>query len=171
MLRSSLLVLALSTSAAIAAIDPPPPEDPLPSVATKTTKTRGFVGFNWSFGPGGGPEAVVGVTRVKVKDNGNAQGAKLSFHMPISNGITFGKVKLTGVFGKENRMGEIGVGYGFGTGSAFLTTGIWAPYVNGGFDFDFNGTFNGYAGFNSLKKWSVPAAGVGSGELPGDDDT
>lgn len=152
MMRSLLLasVLAVSALAAHAGGLPSPP----PSSAVRTD-TRAFVGLNWTFGSGGGTaEGVLGVARVKTDETGDSQGAKLSLHLPFANGVSFGKVKLTGMTGERDRMVEAGLG--FGSGRLFGTAGLWAPYVNGGVDVGFDGSFEGYAGVHSLDAWELP---------------
>ena len=120
-----------------------------------STDTRAFVGLNWTFGSGGGTaEGVLGVARVKTDFSGDSQGAKLSLHLPFANGVSFGKVKLTGMTGEHDRMVEAGLG--FGSGRLFGTAGLWAPYVNGGVDIGFDGSFEGYAGVHSLDAWELP---------------
>ena len=129
----------------------------LPPTPSERTSTRAFVGLNWTFGSGGTTaEGVLGLARVKTDNGGDSKGAKLSVHLPVANGLSFGKVKLTGMTGKHDRIVEAGAG--FGTNGLFGTAGLWAPYVNGGVDVDFGGGFEGYAGFHSLDGWDVPAA-------------
>lgn len=149
MLRLSALAFALSATTAYAGLPPPPP-----ATDTDNTQTRAFVGLNWTFGSNSGPEAVLGVARVKTDIDGESRGAKLSLHMPLSNGISFGKAKLTALKGDNDRTAELG--FGFGSGAVFGTAGIWAPYVNGGVDIGFDGSWSGYAGFNSLQEWETP---------------
>lgn len=129
-------------------------------MTSETTDTRAFLGLNWTFGSGGtSAEAVLGVARVKTDSTGDADGAKVSVHFPVSSGISFGKVKLTGMTGKDDLMAEAGAG--FGTGGLFGTAGLWAPYVNGGVDFGFGGGIEGYAGVHSLDGWDVPGRVLG----------
>lgn len=146
-------ILALSTtSAALAGILALP-------TATSNTETRGFVGLNWSFGNNGGaPEVVVGVARVKTESDGDSNGAKLSVHLPVSGGLSFGKVKLTGLTGESDRMVEVGMGYG--PDGALGTVGVALPYFSGGVDFGLEGGLAGYAGINSLDEWTVPTNGL-----------
>ncbi len=154
-MRLSLACFALLSSAALghAGTDTPP----TPTVGTSQTDTRAFVGLNWTFGKGqSSAEGVLGVARVKTETDGDARGAKLSVHMPFTDGLKFGAVKLTGMSGKTDAMGEIGLG--FGTGGVFGTAGLWAPYANVGVDAYFDGQLRGYVGFHTLRKWDRPAA-------------
>lgn len=131
---------------------------PPPTAVGSDTDTKGFVGLNWTFGSNSaGAEAVVGVARVKTESDGDARGAKLSVHLPLQNGLSFGKVKLVGVTGESDRMAEAGVGWS--TDGIFGTAGVWAPYLNAGADFGLSG-FNGYVGLNSLDEWNVPQPAV-----------
>lgn len=158
-LSSLVMALGAAAAAATAAVagDGPPP--PPTVVATSETETRGFVGLNWTFGKNGSSaEGVLGIARVKTDSDGDSRGAKLSVHLPISNGLSFGKIKLTGLTGENDRMLEAGLG--FGTNGAFGTAGLWAPYVNGGVDIGFGGDFEGYAGFTTLDGWDVPPESV-----------
>lgn len=147
MLRLSALALAVSTTAAFAGDRPP-------ALATSDTQTRAFIGLNWTFGSNNGPEGVLGIARVKTDSDGDSRGAKLAWHMPLSNGISFGKFKLTGVAGNNDKMGEIGLG--FGSGTMLGTAGIWAPFLNAGVDIGFDGSLGGYVGATSLDEWDVP---------------
>jgi len=149
MLRTTIIIAALLSANTAYAKD-------YYFAPSEETKTRGFIGLNWTFGANSGPEAVVGVARVKTKTDGDAHGAKASLHFGLSNGISFSKAKVVAVSGKYDRMGEFGFGYSAATRSALVTIGAWAPYINLGGDFDFNGNFSGYIGANSLKKWKKP---------------
>lgn len=150
MLRLALFAAVISTHSAYAgeAVTPV-------LTATEDTQTRAFIGLNWTFGSANGPEGVLGVARVKTDSDGDSNGAKVSVHMPLSNGISFGKIKLTGLMGENDRMGEIGLG--FGAGSVFGTAGLWAPFVNAGADIGFDGSLEGYLGLNTLQEWNAPA--------------
>jgi len=150
-MRVMSLTAALILSAAVAEAGAP-----VPPPISSDTETRAFLGLNWTFGSRGSvPEAVAGVARVKTQSDGDSEGAKLSLHMPIGNdGLSFGKVKLAGVFGEHDRMFEAGVG--FGQSSFFGTAGLWAPHVNLGLDLGLGGGFDGYVGINTLGKWDVP---------------
>lgn len=144
---------ALAASLAQAGDVPPPPI----STALTDTDTAAFVGLNWTFGAGGSKaEGVIGAARVKTDQTGDSEGAKLSLHMGISGGLSFSKVKLTGMSGKSDLMGELGVG--FGTDGVLATGGLWAPYLNAGVDLGFGSGLEGYAGFHTLGEWDVPPA-------------
>lgn len=149
-MRVMTLAAALVLSAAVAEAGSSSPS------LSSDTDTKAFLGLNWTFGRSGSvPEAVAGVARVKTQSDGDSEGAKLSLHMPIGNdGLSFGKVKIAGVFGEHDRMLEAGVG--FGGSSFFGTAGLWAPHVNLGADIGLGGGFDGYIGINTLGKWDVP---------------
>lgn len=158
---SSVLALSMGSAAVAGDLAIPTP--------TSNSETRGFVGLNWSFGNGGGaPEVVVGVARVTTESDGDANGAKLSVHLPVSGGLSFGKVKLTGMTGASDRMVEVGMGYG--PNGVLGTVGVALPYFSGGVDFGLDGGLGGYAGVNSLEEWTVPTTrrpiGIILGGLP-----
>lgn len=147
--------LALSAAAVLLSVGAAQAGVPAPPMSSSTTDTTAFVGLNWTFGAGGpGTEGVIGAARVKTDSSGDSEGAKLSLHMNLSGGLSFGKVKLTGMTGESDRMGELGVG--FGTDGFFGTGGLWLPYLNVGGDIG-TGGFDGYIGFHSLGEWDVPA--------------
>lgn len=152
MMRMMSMAAALVLLGTVANAGAPLP--PAPSAPGSDRDTRAFVGLNWTFGGGrASPEGVLGIARVKTQHDGDSHGAKLSLHMPFTNGLTFGKVKLVGVTGKNDGMVEGGIG--FGTNGVFGTAGLWAPYVDAGVDLGFGGV-EGYAGLNSLDKWDRP---------------
>lgn len=122
---------------------------------SSNSETKAFVGLNWTFGSGAsGAEGVIGAARVSTDAGGDSNGAKLSVHMNISGGLSFSKVKVTGMTGQSDAMGEIGLG--FGTSGPFATGGLWLPYVNAGVDLGFGGGVQGYAGVHTLDAWNVP---------------
>jgi hypothetical protein len=146
-LALSAAAVLLSVGAAQAGVQAPP-------MSSSTTDTSAFVGLNWTFGAGGsGTEAVLGAARVTTDNSGDSEGAKLSVHMNLTGGLSFGKVKLTGMTGESDRMGELGLG--FGTNGIFGTGGLWLPYLNVGGDIGMGGV-DGYIGFHSLGEWDVP---------------
>lgn len=148
MALAGTLVLAAGMAQAGSVITPVP---------SSSTDTSAFVGLNWTFGSGGSnAEGVIGAARVKTDTSGDSEGLKLSVHMNIAGQLSFGKVKLTGTTGKNDLMGEAGLG--FGTEGIFGTAGIWAPYLNAGVDLGFGGGLSGYAGFHTLDEWDVPPA-------------
>jgi hypothetical protein len=133
--------------------------DTMQPLPTSTTDTTAFVGLNWTFGASGSAtEGVIGAARITTDSSGNSDGAKLSVHMNLSNGLSFGKVKLTGMTGESDRMAELGAG--FGTGGFLGTAGLWMPYVNLGADLSFGGGLDGYVGFHTLGEWDAPPLGL-----------
>ncbi|WP_417808858.1 hypothetical protein [Thioclava sp.] len=112
--------------------------------------TKGFVGLNWVFGArSSGFEGVLGAMRYDVDPDGDTNGAKLSLHLGFGQGPITGKIKLTGLTGRNTAMAELGLGYAsygfFGTG------GVWGQHWNVGGDLSFNGDWDGYVGLHSLK--------------------
>jgi hypothetical protein len=130
-----------------------------PPAASSVTDTRAFVGLNLTFGNGGPTaEGVLGVARVETERGGDSEGTKLSVHMPMAGGISFGSVKLTAMKGKEDLMGEIGLGVG--ADGVFGTGGLWGPYFNAGADLSLQGGLEGYLGFHTLDGWDLPPPAV-----------
>lgn len=151
-----MIAIVVAAGTAEAGIGTPP----APTQSTSETDTRAFVGLNWTFGQGrSSAEGVLGVARVKSDSDGDARGAKLSLHLPIEGGLTFGAVKLTGMTGQTDAMGEAGVG--FGRDGVFGTAGLWLPYVNFGLDLGLDGGLRGYAGFQTLEEWDRPREQAG----------
>lgn len=144
---AAALVMTSGMAQAGVPVDPP--------VSQSDTETSAFVGLNWTFGSGGSKtEGVIGAARVTTDSSGDSDGAKLSLHMNLSDGLSFGKVKLTGMTGESDMMGELGLG--FGSNGLLGTGGLWLPYVNIGADLGFGGGLDGYVGFHSLGEWDVP---------------
>ncbi|KEO57486.1 hypothetical protein [Thioclava indica] len=136
--------------------------------------TKGFVGLNYVFGArSSGFEGVLGAMRYDIDADGDTNGAKLSLHLGFGQGPVTGKIKLTGLTGNDDVMGELGMGYGsqgfFGTG------GLWGQHWNVGGDLYFNGDWSGYVGLHSLeldRPASVsPVITEPDGEETGGDDS
>ena len=154
-LTAAFIVSTGTAYAGISAPEPPPSEPALSS--SSNTQTRAFAGLNWAFGAGPPRlDGVLGVARVRTKANDNSRGVRASVNVGLTGGFTFQGVRVTGMAGKNNAMGEIGVGYG--SNGAFGTVGLWAPYVNIGADISFAGDLEGYAGLNTMGKWKAPKA-------------
>lgn len=118
--------------------------------AASANETKGFVGLNWTFGPdASGLEGFIGAMNYDVDPDGDTNGAKLALHLGFGPGPVQGKIKLTGLTGKNDAMGELGLGYGshgfFGTG------GVWGEHWNLGGDLYFNGGWEGYLGLHTLE--------------------
>ena len=131
--------------------------------------TKGFVGLNWVFGArSSGFEGVLGAMRYDVDADGDTNGAKLSLHLGFGQGPVTGKIKLTGLAGRDDLMVELGLGYG--SAGFFGTGGLWGQNWNAGGDLYFNGDWNGYVGLHSLKL-DRPSAASGGVTPPPDDET
>jgi hypothetical protein len=160
-MRIKMFATALTLSSGMAyagAIAPPPPAAAL--AGNSATQTRAFAGLNWAFGAGPSQvEGVVGVARVRTKANNQSRGIRASVNFGLVGGFTFQSVRVTGMFGRNNAMGEVGVGYG--PSGAFGTTGLWVPYANIGANLSFAGDLSGYAGLHSMGKWTGPGAVAG----------
>jgi hypothetical protein len=133
----------------------------LPTPVT-TTQTLGsndttlFVGLNWTFGAHGqGVEGILGVAYGEIDPDGDVEGAKASMHFGLSDGISLDKIKLTGLFGKDNAQVELGGGFNIKTGSPFGVIGANGEYYALGADIDFGGGVEGYAGLHTIGKLSV----------------
>jgi hypothetical protein len=98
------------------------------------TKTRAFAGLNWQLGGGMTPALVLGVSRVKVKSDGDTSGGNLAFHVNLAGGVAPGKLKLSYINGKENIQGEAGIGYDFLKNAPLLGLGVNGPYIGAGVD-------------------------------------
>lgn len=163
--KTLVAAFILSSGTAYAgALAPEPPSEPASSSGSNT-QTRAFAGLNWAFGAGPSRvDGIFGVARVRTKSNDNSRGVRASVNVGLTGGFTFQGVRLTGMFGKNNAMAEIGIGYG-GNG-AFGTAGLWVPYANIGADLSFAGDLEGYAGLHTLGKWKGPAAPSEEGPPP-----
>lgn len=141
----------------------------IPTPSGSVTDTTAFAGLNWTFGPGGStPQGVLGVSRIKTESDGGTRGARLQVLFGFGGKFSMAdvKVKLTGMAGTRNGMGELGLG--FGRDGLFATGGVWAPYVNAGVDYNFAGSgatsatsvpgLEYYIGIHTQKRPDLPAA-------------
>lgn len=111
---------------------------PVVTPSSSVTDTTAFAGLNWTFGSGkSAPQGVIGVSRFKTESDGGTKGARLQLLFGFGGNFSIAdvKVKLTGLAGNRNGMGELGLG--FGQGGVFGTAGVWAPYFNTGVDYYF----------------------------------
>ncbi len=121
------------------------------------TQTQGYVGLNWSLGGGATPALVLGVSRAKVKTNGDTTGANLSFLVNLSGGGEPAKIKLGYLNGSKNTLqSELGVGYNFLKSTPLIGAGLNAPYVNLGVDWNFGEGFDPYATLRSQGAFKKP---------------
>ena len=119
------------------------------------------MGIGWSFGEKTIPEFTFGLRSVKTKGNGNTSGVGLDFTFPISNGISFDKVRLQAIDGREDAQGLLGGGYSARSGSFLLTGGVQVPYLIAGVDYLFKGGFAPYVGLNTLGRYKKPDVTTG----------
>lgn len=124
--------------------------------AASKTQTKGYVGLNWTLGGGAVPALVLGVSRVKVKSDGDTDGARLAFYLDLARGFAPGALKLSYLNGKENLQGELGLGYNFAKAAPMLGIGLNAPYVAAGFDAYLNPGFVPYGLLHSQGKFRKP---------------
>lgn len=125
------------------------------------TNNEVFLGIGWSFGEKTIPELTFGLRSVKTKSNGNSTGVGLDFTFPISNGITFDKVRLQAIDGHRDAQGLLGGGYSARSSSFLLTGGVQVPYLTAGVDYLFKGGFAPYVGINTLGRYKQPDVTTG----------
>lgn len=125
------------------------------------TNNEVFLGIGWSFGEKTIPELTFGLRSVKTKSNGNSNGVGLDFTFPISNGITFDKVRLQAIDRRRDVQGLLGAGYSARSSSFLLTAGVQVPYLTAGVDYLFKGGFAPYVGINTLGRYKQPDVTTG----------
>ncbi len=115
-----------------------------------------FAGLNWTFGSQGqGVEGILGVASGEIDLDGDVTGGKLSFHFGFTDGLSFDKIKLTAVFGKDDVQAEVGGGYSIKAGAPFALIGANGEYFHAGADIFFDGTLEGYLGLHTIGKLSL----------------
>jgi hypothetical protein len=119
-------------------------------------ETRFMAGVQWNFGSST-PELVLGVRRIKTRNNDSTIGGKFDIAIPL-NADTYKTpvVRLMGVAGNRDVQGEFGFGLKLMEWKAVVGVGVQAPYTNGGVNYIFNDGLNPYFGFNTLKKPTAP---------------
>lgn len=130
------------------------------TTAGNTTKsnTNAYAGLNWSLGGSWTPALVLGLFHTRVKNNGNTEGANLSFRINLAGGIKPGPLKLSYLNGKENFQGEVGVGYDFMRWAPLISLGANGPFIGGGVDGYLNHGIVPYVNLHSQDRFKKPTA-------------
>ena len=122
------------------------------------TENKAYLGLKWSLNGGKTPALVLGAAHVKVKSNGNTEGANFSFTLKLAGGVKPSLIKLNYMNGKNDLQGELGLGYDFLKSAPLLGVGANAPYVNAGVDI-YRHAFSPFATLTTLKKFDKPGGG------------
>lgn len=148
----ALCTLAIASSSAMAGYSSSYSWTGANSSGTKTN-TNAYAGLNWSLGGSWTPSLVLGVVETRVKNNGNTEGANLSFSLNVFGGFKPGKLKLSYLNGKDNLQGELGFGYDFALGAPLLGLGANAPFIGAGVDGYLNGNIVPFVVLHSQDKF------------------
>ena len=135
-----------------------------PTVSGSRTDNKLLVGINWSFGAKVVPELLVGFRSIKTKESGRASGAGIDLTFPFGNGIAFDKVRLIGLDGRNDALGQLGFGYSALAKGFLFNIGAEVPYAMAGVDYIGGAGWVPYAGLHTQGRYKKPdSLGCGSG--------
>lgn len=123
----------------------------VPITYSSNTETAGFVGIQVDLSDMQ-PEIIGGVRYTKTDTSNDVTGAKADIAIPVMGDMPFVPTfRVMGVMGSTEVQGEAGLGYDFATENFLLGVGAQGPYVNGGINFEFDGSLHPYIGANTLE--------------------
>lgn len=155
-----LLLPAFFATASIAVAQQPFPQPPpLPeasSIPTTHTDEKVFLGFTWFTGGSMLPEIELGYRNADIDSDGDTDGYGASVSFNLTAGA-LDKVRLVGLYGKEDWQGEAGGGYSFVQGQPFGLLGVRGRhmYLGGELGADLIPVFG--AGLHTVDEFDVPA--------------
>ncbi len=142
---------------------------PSPIFKTITTKktvekdneeTIFSIGLRFSFGDMA-PEIVGGVRNTNTDKNSDVTGVQGDIAIPLSGANQFKpKVRVLGLSGNRDYLGQAGVGFNFGSNQPMFSAGVQGTNVEGGFNLGLDGTFDPYAGLNLFGEPAAPKTKV-----------
>ncbi|KEO52635.1 hypothetical protein [Thioclava pacifica] len=145
---ASAAIIALTTfaSAAHAGYFAPPTKG-------SESKTHLFAGLNWTFGKqGGGLSTRVGAIYTDINSDDDVKGARVFLDLDLFKQGGTPSVFVTGFKGTTYGMGELGLGYDFGSGEMIGQFGGLMNHFEAGGNYGFSGSgLSGYLGVTSFK--------------------
>lgn len=128
----------------------------------ENSDTTLFAGISFVFGSRGeSVEGILGVATGEIDLDGDVTGAKLSGHFGFADGVSFDKIKLTGLVGGEDVQAELGGGYSFKLSQPFAVVGANGDYVAVGADIFFDRTYEGYLTLHTIGGLSLETGTTG----------
>lgn len=164
-MKKKLIALAVAVPCLASSFAHAVGPQPYSAFSQKHSKTRAYVGLNWTLGSSITPALVLGVMQARTKSNGDTTGANLTFSLDLLGGPKPGALKLTALGGKENAQGELGVGYHFGKAAPLFTLGVNAPHLALGIDGILGQGIAPYATLHSNRKFDKPSHGCLAGDV------
>jgi|GEM_PF-2510086 len=151
-----VLAVALSASPFTFAQEPFPPAGP-----SSHSDEAVFLGFTWfTGGESALPEIELGYRYADVDSGGDTDGYGASVSFNLGAGA-FDKIRLVGLYGKEDWQGEAGGGYSFVQGQPFGLLGVRGKHVYLGGELGINGVPVFGAGAHTLGEFDEPSQSGG----------
>lgn len=103
------------------------------------------------------PELVGAARNTTTDENSDVTGFQADIAIPLSKESN-GKptVRVLGLFGEREVLGQAGIGYNFGTNQTMFSAGVQIPNFEAGFNVEADGKFNPFAGVNTFEEPTVP---------------
>lgn len=124
------------------------------------TETVFSFGLRFSFGDMA-PEIVGAVRNTTTDKNSDVTGIQgdVSVGLDPNNGGKV-KVRVLGLAGDRDALGQAGAGYDFGSNGGFLSVGVQGENIEGGLNVGANGMFDPYVGANTFGRPTGPKTKV-----------
>ena len=150
LLALAALFFSSMQTVALAAVPPPT------MTISETEETVFSIGLRFSFGDLS-PE-VVGAVRNTVTDtSSDVTGIQFDVAVPLfGENPGMPKVRLLGLLGDRNILGQAGVGFNFGSNQPMVSGGVQGPNVEGGINVELDGGFDPFIGLNLFDRPSGP---------------
>ena len=122
----------------------------LPNLYETREETTGFIGLQFDLNAFQ-PQLIGGVRYTKTDSDNDVFGAKADIALPLMGDHIFKPtVRFMSIYGSPKVQGEAGGGYNFGEQQFLFAIGAQGPYVNGGLNYQMDGSFHPLIGINSL---------------------
>lgn len=126
------------------------------SVKKSSEETIFSIGLRFSFGDMV-PKVVGGVRRTTTDKSSDVTGFQADVAVPLTpDAFMKPEVRVLGLAGDRDALGQAGVGFDFGSGQAFVSGGVQGPNVEGGVNVGLGGKFDPYLGANTFGRPSGP---------------
>jgi hypothetical protein len=125
---------------------------PAQTVYSTRHEVAALIGLQWNFSSSA-PELVLGARATSTKSSDRVNGVKFDIAIPLSEAKwTKPTVRVLGVVGNRDVLGEAGVGYSFAASSFVLAAGVQGPFVNAGVNYLIGSSLMPYIGVNSFNR-------------------
>lgn len=156
LLVSTIVLSSLVSFSAIAGSAIPVMPMPAPAQLQESEETVFSIGLRFSFSDMA-PDLVGSVRNTTTDTDSDVRGIQGDIAIPLTKENQGNvKIRVLGLFGDRDVLGQAGLGYNFGTSNPMLSGGVQIPYFEGGVNLELDGKVDPYVGVNTFDQPEAP---------------